>query len=63
MKCIRQSICIIAAGKAAGKGLQPPKTSDIQEGFAFNRYESKEITGGIVQSKKTICETVAAGAL
>jgi alanyl-tRNA synthetase/misacylated tRNA(Ala) deacylase len=40
--------------KAAGKQLPPPKTSDIQDGFAFNRYECKEITPELVDSANSL---------
>lgn len=46
--------------KAAGKQLQPPKTSDIQDGFAFNRYESKDITQDLVDSANSLFKDVVA---
>lgn len=32
-----------------GKTLKPPKTSDIQDGFAFNRYDGQEVNADIVE--------------
>lgn len=49
--------------KAAGKQLPPPKTSDIQDGFAFNRYECRDITPELVDSaNRLFANAVSTGA-
>ncbi len=40
--------------KTAGKSLPFPKVSDIQDGFAFNRYESDEITSDLVEKTNEV---------
>jgi alanyl-tRNA synthetase/misacylated tRNA(Ala) deacylase len=49
--------------KVMGKSIRPPKTSDIEEDFAFNRYESKEITPEVVEKgNAAFREAVSMGA-
>ena len=39
--------------RVIGHALPHPKTSDIQDGFAFNRYDSKEVTSELVEKAST----------
>jgi alanyl-tRNA synthetase/misacylated tRNA(Ala) deacylase len=40
--------------KVLGKQLKPPKTSDIEDGFAFNRYDKTgELTPEVVEKANT----------
>ncbi|MEI7621273.1 MAG: hypothetical protein WCJ51_01940 [Candidatus Moraniibacteriota bacterium] len=49
--------------KTAGKKLPVPKVSDIQDGFAFNRYESAEIAQELVEKTNQIFrDAIALGA-
>ena len=49
--------------KVMGKSIRPPKTSDISEDFAFNRYESKEITPEVAEKANVAFrEAVSTGA-
>lgn len=49
--------------KTAGKSLPFPKISAIQDGFAFNRYESDEITLELVEKTNEVFrEAIASGA-
>ena len=49
--------------KTAGKSLPFPKVSDIQDGFAFNRYESGAINEELVKEiNKVFREAIASGA-
>lgn len=49
--------------KVAGKTISPPKTSDIQEGFAFNRYSKGEVTQGLIEKANVeFLKAVEAGA-
>ncbi|HAT74156.1 MAG: Threonyl and alanyl tRNA synthetase domain protein [Candidatus Moranbacteria bacterium GW2011_GWF2_36_839] len=49
--------------KIAGKSLPFPKVSAIQDGFAFNRYESDEITPELVEKTNQVFrEAIASGA-
>jgi len=49
--------------KTAGKSLPFPKVSDIQDGFAFNRYESDEITSELVEkTNEAFRKTISLGA-
>ena len=49
--------------KTAGEKLPVPKVSDIQDGFAFNRYGSNKITQALVEKTNQIfCEAIAVGA-
>lgn len=49
--------------KVAGKTLPHPRISDIQDGFAYNRYETEEITSEMVENaNKTFREAIASGA-
>lgn len=48
--------------KTAGKSLPFPKVSDIQDGFAFNRYESDEITPELVEkTNEAFLNTIVLG--
>lgn len=49
--------------KVSGRSLPPPKTSDIQDGFAFNRYEDKQISQDLVdKANAAFLDVVAHGA-
>lgn len=49
--------------KTAGKSLPFPKVSAIQDGFAFNRYESDEITPELAEKTNQVFrEMIASGA-
>ena len=49
--------------KNAGKKLPPPKVSNIEEGFAFNRYETDEITEELAKkANNTMKKQIAEGA-
>ena len=49
--------------KVLGKTLPHPKVSDIQDGFAFNRYEAEEITPEAAENaNKVFREAIAEGA-